>query len=64
MEEVHRKLLKRSRVCLAKDLEIDEVLQYLIEAEILSDHLVEKINAKPTSFDKNVSVFCKVMFRV
>jgi len=55
MEEIHKKILKRNRMRLAKNLVIDEVMQFLIEKEILSDHLVERINSKPTNFDKNVS---------
>ena len=57
MDADHKKILKKHRVFLARDLVSDEVLQFLVEKEILSDHLVEKVNSKPTNFDKNVGLF-------
>ena len=56
MEDVHKKILRKNRVTLAKDLVLIEVQHYLVEAEILSDHLVEKINSEATGFEKNVCV--------
>nr|CAB3227789.1 caspase-2 [Phallusia mammillata] len=54
MDPSHRLLLNAHRVQLLKDLDADEVLQILVSKQILNDRLVDRIQSKPTQFDKNV----------
>ncbi|XP_039272871.2 caspase-2-like [Styela clava] len=63
MEAEHRKLLQRHRMTLAKDLCIDEICQILFAEDILSDHMVEVISSKKSTFEKNVAFLTKLPTR-
>lgn len=60
MEKQHKSLLRCNRVTLAKELDISEICQYLVEDGILSDRMVEEIASKRTTFDRNVAFLNKL----
>jgi len=60
MENFDKEVLRKNRLRLAKELDLEELLQILVTNGILSDHQVEKILCKSTRFNKNVSDTCKL----
>uniref|UniRef100_H2YVI9 Uncharacterized protein n=1 Tax=Ciona savignyi TaxID=51511 RepID=H2YVI9_CIOSA len=54
MKKIHRNNLTKNRLELVHSLYIDEVLQFLVQEDILSDVMVDRIYSKPTRFAQNV----------
>lgn len=63
MEAAQKKLLQNNRVTLARELCLDEVCQILIAGNILSDQMVEVIESKQSTFERNVMFLRKLPTR-
>lgn len=57
MEKLHVDILRQNRVRLAKDLDLDELLQVLVQNKIITVLCVEKVLSEPTFFQKKVYVW-------
>ncbi|XP_069098758.1 caspase-2 [Pleurodeles waltl] len=56
MQEAHQQALKKNRVCLAKQLELAELLELLVEEDVITMVMREAIEAKSGSFKQNIEL--------
>lgn len=55
MNDRHKRCLSKCRLALARGLDLSEVTQFLVQENILTDRMVEKIESKCTRFGQNVA---------
>ncbi|XP_044295478.1 caspase-2 isoform X2 [Varanus komodoensis] len=53
MQKCHQEALKKNRVCLANQLILKELMEYLIERDVITVAMMETIQAKDGSFSQN-----------
>ncbi|XP_078511975.1 caspase-2 isoform X2 [Lissotriton helveticus] len=56
MQDAHQQALKKNRVSLAKQLELDELLELLVEEDVITMVMREAIEAKSGSFKQNIEL--------
>ncbi|XP_053156402.1 caspase-2 isoform X2 [Hemicordylus capensis] len=54
MQKCHQEALKKNRVSLAKQLVLKELLEHLIEKDVITEEMVETIQAKAGNFSQNI----------
>ncbi|NXQ32204.1 CASP2 protein, partial [Alaudala cheleensis] len=54
MRRCHQEALKKNRVMLAKQLVLNVLVEHMVEKDIITTEMVEMIQAKSGSFDRNV----------
>ncbi|NXI33772.1 CASP2 protein, partial [Sterrhoptilus dennistouni] len=54
MQRCHQEALKKNRVMLAKQLVLNVLVEHMVEKDIITTEMVEMIQAKSGSFDRNV----------
>ncbi|XP_053792446.1 caspase-2 isoform X2 [Vidua chalybeata] len=54
MQRCHQEALKKNRVMLAKQLVLNVLVEHMVEKDIFTTEMVEMIQAKSGSFDRNV----------
>ncbi|XP_061493754.1 caspase-2 isoform X2 [Rhineura floridana] len=54
MQKCHQEVLKKNRVSLAKQLVLKELMEHLIEKDIITEAMMEMIQAKSGSFSQNI----------
>uniref|UniRef100_A0A8C5X7B8 Caspase 2 n=1 Tax=Malurus cyaneus samueli TaxID=2593467 RepID=A0A8C5X7B8_9PASS len=54
MQRCHQEALKKNRVMLAKQLVLNVLVEHMVEKDIITAEMVEMIQAKSGSFDRNV----------
>ncbi|KAM3846646.1 caspase-2 isoform 2-T4 [Vipera latastei] len=54
MQKCHQEVLKKNRVSLASQLVLKELLEHLIEKDIITETMMEMIQAKSGNFSQNV----------
>ncbi|XP_063150785.1 caspase-2 [Candoia aspera] len=56
MQKCHQEVLKNNRVFLAKQLVLKELMEHLIEKDIITEEMMEMIQAKSGSFSQNIEL--------
>ncbi|XP_072847926.1 caspase-2 isoform X2 [Pogona vitticeps] len=56
MQKCHQEALKKNRVSLAKQLVLKELMEHLIEKDVITEEMMEMIQAKPGSFSQNIEL--------
>ncbi|KAL2311236.1 hypothetical protein Nmel_002929 [Mimus melanotis] len=54
MQRCHQEALKKNRVMLAKQLVLNVLVEHMVEKDIITTEMVEMIQAKSGTFDRNV----------
>uniref|UniRef100_A0A8D0BN25 Caspase-2 n=1 Tax=Salvator merianae TaxID=96440 RepID=A0A8D0BN25_SALMN len=54
MQKCHQEALKKNRVSLAKQLVLKELMEHLIEKDVITEEMMEMIQAKPGNFSQNI----------
>ncbi|XP_007425963.1 caspase-2 [Python bivittatus] len=56
MQKCHQEVLKKNRVSLAKQLVLKELMEHLIEKDVITEAMMEMIQAKSGSFSQNIEL--------
>uniref|UniRef100_H9GC58 Caspase-2 n=1 Tax=Anolis carolinensis TaxID=28377 RepID=H9GC58_ANOCA len=54
MQKCHQEALKKNRVSLAKQLVLKELMEHLIEKDVITEEMMEMIQAKAGNFSQNI----------